>query len=136
MQINISTQQGRVPVTIMHLDGDLDASNYADAIQKAQELYEGGVRNLILDLSRVPFMSSAGLMAIHTIALIFGGGHPTKVEGGRPSFRAVDPQRDIVARERVKLLNPQKQVSQVLDVVGLKQFFQIFDTQQNAVDSF
>jgi anti-anti-sigma factor len=66
MQINISTQQGRVPITILQLNGDLDASNYTEPIQKAQELFAGGVRDLVIDLSNVPHISSAGLMAIHT----------------------------------------------------------------------
>jgi anti-anti-sigma regulatory factor len=136
MQINVSTQQGRVQVTVMQLNGDLDASNYTEAIQKAQELYEGGARNLIVDLSNVPYMSSAGLMAMHTLALVFGGGLPAKMEGGRTSFRAVDQQRDAAAREHVKLLNPQAKVEQVLEMVGLKQFFQVFKELQSAVDSF
>ena len=136
MQINVSTQQGHVPVAVMQLNGDLDASNYTEAIQKAQELYAGGARNLILDLSNVPYMSSAGLMAIHTLVLVFGVGQTTNKEGGRPAFRAVNPQRDTAAREHVKLLNPQAKVGQVLEMVGLKQFFQIFDNLQNAIDSF
>jgi anti-anti-sigma factor len=136
MQINVSTQQGRVPITVMQLNGDLDASNYTEAIQKAQELYAGGARDLIVDLGKVPYMSSAGLMAVHTLALIFSGEQASNVAGGRPSFRAVDPKRDMAAREHIKLLNPQSRVDQVLEMVGLKQFFQIFDSLQNAVDSF
>ena len=36
MQISFSKQEGRVPVTIMQLIGNLDASNYAEVIAKAQ----------------------------------------------------------------------------------------------------
>ena len=36
MQINFSKQESRVPVTVMHLIGELDASNYAEVISKAQ----------------------------------------------------------------------------------------------------
>ena len=136
MQINTSTQQGRVPVTIMQLDGDLDASNYAEVIQKAQELYAGEARHLVIDLSKVSYMSSAGLMAIHTVALIFGGNKMEAKGSGRPAFRAIDLQRDQLARQHVKLLNPQPQVEQVLGVVGLKQFFEIFTDLQGAVNSF
>jgi anti-anti-sigma regulatory factor len=136
MQITVSTQQGRVPVTVMHLEGDLDASNYTDAIYKAQELYNDGARDLILDLGKVPYISSAGLMAVHSIALIFSGEQAVGREGERPSFRAVDMQRDRMARQHVKLLNPQPQVEKVLEMVGLKQFFQIFAGLQSAVNSF
>jgi anti-anti-sigma factor len=136
MQINVSTQQGRVPITILQLNGNLDASNYTEPIQKAQELFAGGARDIVIDLSNVPHISSAGLMAIHTIALIFSGVQATGTQSGRPSFRAVDPKRDQTVREHVKLLNPQPQVDQVLDMVGLKLFFPIFSDLDSAVKSF
>ena len=136
MRINISTQQGRVPVAVMQLEGDLDASNYTEAIQKAQELYNGGARDLVLDLGNVSYISSAGLMAVHSIALIFSGGQAVSTDGKRPSFRAIDPQRDLSARQHVKLLNPQPQVRQVLEMVGLSQFFGMFTDLQSALDAF
>jgi len=136
MQINVSTQQGRVLITILQLNGELDASNYTEPIQQAQALFDGGTRNVIIDLSNVPYMSSAGLMAMHTMALIFSGAQPPNTQSGRPSFRAVDPKRDQVVREHVKLLSPQPQVDQVLEVVGLKHFFEIFSDLDTAVKSF
>ncbi|MCJ7434111.1 MAG: STAS domain-containing protein [Anaerolineales bacterium] len=135
MQINVSTQQGRVPITILQLNGDLDASNYIEPIQQAQELYTGGARDLIVDLGNVPYISSSGLMAIHMLALIFGGRQMTGTQS-RPSFHAVDPKRDQSIREHVKLLNPQSQVDQVLEMVGLKMFFQIYKDLDSAVKSF
>jgi anti-anti-sigma regulatory factor len=136
MQITISKKQGRIPITVLQLHGDIDGSNYTEAIQKAQELYDGGARYLVIDLSKVPFMSSAGLMAVHAMALIFAG-HAIQTGGsGRPSFRALDPVRDSAARQHVKLLSPQSRVDQLLETVGLKQFFQVFNDLQTALDSF
>ena len=136
MQINVSTQQGRVPITILQLNGNLDASNYTEPIQKAQELFAGGARDLVIDLSNVPHISSAGLMAIHTLALIFGGTQTSGTQSGQSPFRAVDPKRDQSIREHVKLINPQPQVDQALDMVGLKLFFPIFNDLDSAVKSF
>jgi anti-anti-sigma regulatory factor len=136
MQINVSTRQGRVPVTILQLNGSLDASNYTEPIQKAQELYADGARDLVIDLSNVPYISSTGLMAIHSLGLIFSGIQTTSMQSGRPSFRAIDPKRDQSVRDHVKLLNPQSQVDQVLDMVGLKLFFPIFNDLDTAVKSF
>ena len=73
MQISFSKQEGRVPVTIMKLMGNLDASNYTDVIAKAQDAYDEGARDLLIDLSEVPYVSSAGLMSLHSVALIFAG---------------------------------------------------------------
>lgn len=120
---------------ILQLNRDLDASNYIEPIRQAQELYTGGARDLVIDLSNVPYISSAGLMAIHMLALIFGSMQMTGTQS-RPSFHAIDSQRDQSIREHVMLLNPQSQVDQVLDMVGLKRFFQIFNDLDSAIKSF
>jgi anti-anti-sigma regulatory factor len=136
MQISLSKQAGRVPVTIMQLTGELDASNYTDVINRAQESYDDGVRDLLMDLSKVPYVSSAGLMSLHAVVLIFAGQSMQSKETGRPSFRSINPQRDSVGLQHVKLLSPQSAVEQVLDVVGLKQFFDIHTDLETAVQSF
>jgi anti-anti-sigma regulatory factor len=133
MQITFSAQNG---VTIMHITGNVDSSGYIEVINKAQEAYDGGARNLLLDLGGVSYVSSAGLMALHTVARIFAGQPVQAKEGGRPSFRAIHPQQDASARERVKLLNPQPDVEQLLDVAGLKGFFEIHTDFDSAVKSF
>ncbi|GAB4499231.1 MAG: hypothetical protein OHK003_14320 [Anaerolineales bacterium] len=133
MQLSHSKQGN---VTVLHLMGDVDSSNYTEIIIKAQELYDDGTRNLLLDLSKVPYVSSAGLMAFHTIARIFAGHSIQGGESGRPTFRAINPKDDASARECFKLLNPQPAVEQVLDVIGLKQFFEIYTDLDTAVQSF
>lgn len=133
MQLSSSKQDH---VTVLHLMGDVDSSNYTQVIIKAQELYDDGTRNLLLDLSKVPYVSSAGLMAFHTIARIFSGHSIQGGEAGRPTFRAINPKDDASAREHFKLLHPQPVVEQVLDVIGLKQFFEIYTDLDAAVQSF
>jgi anti-anti-sigma factor len=136
MLITTTQIQARIPVSVMHLHGDMDASNYTKVIKKAQEIYDGGARDLILDLSKVPYLSSAGLMALHTTALVFAG-QSVKIESsGRPVFRALDPTKDSSARQHVKLVNPQPQVNQVIQTVGLKQFFEVFSDLGSALNSF
>jgi anti-anti-sigma regulatory factor len=136
MNITLSTREGRVPVTVLHLNGELDASTYTEVIKKAQESYDGGARHLLIDLSKAPYVSSAGLMSLHTVALIFAGQSLNPNSSGRPTFRSLDPNRDQVAREHVKLLSPQPAVAQVLDTVGLNSFFEVFEDLEGAVKSF
>jgi anti-anti-sigma factor len=72
MEITISIeQQANEPIAVMHLKGNLDGSNYVEVVTRAQALYKNPVHNLILDLSEVPYVSSAGLVAIHKIALLY-----------------------------------------------------------------
>jgi len=136
MQINFSKQEGRVPVTIMQLTGNLDSSNYTEVIAKAQNIYEEGARNLLIDLSKVPYVSSAGLMSLHTVALIFVGQSMNSKESGRPVSRSINAQNEKTVREHVKLLSPQSAVEQVLDVVGLKQFLDTYTDLETAIQSF
>lgn len=133
MQISLS-KQGKV--TILHIAGDVDASNYTNVIDKAQQLYDEGARDLLIDLDKVPYISSAGLMALHSVAQIFAGQSMQAKDGRRPSFRAINPQQDVSARAHVKLLSPQPSVMQVLDVVGLSAFFEMFSDLETAVTSF
>jgi anti-anti-sigma factor len=136
MQIAFSKHEGRVAVTVMQLAGKLDASNYTEVIDKAQEAFNDGARNLLIDLSKVPYISSAGLMSLHTAVLIFSGQPIQSKQGGRSSFRPINLARDGEVRKHVKLFNPQPAVDQVLDVVGLKQFFEIHTDLDTAVQSF
>ncbi len=136
MQISFSKQQGNVSVTVMQLMGDIDASTYTDVIDKAQQAFDEGVRDLLIDLSKVPYVSSAGLMSLHTIVKIFAGHSVQPKDGGRPSFRSINKEQDASVRAHVKLLNPQPAVEQVLDMVGLKLFFDIHTDLETAVKSF
>ena len=73
MNISISNAQGKVPVTVIKLDGELDGQNYQDLINKARDLYQSGTRNFLIDLSDLTYVSSAGLVALHTVALLASG---------------------------------------------------------------
>jgi anti-anti-sigma regulatory factor len=133
MQISFSKHDA---VTVMQIMGDVDSSNYTDMIARAQAAYDEGARNLLIDLSRVPYVSSAGLMAFHTVARIFAGQFAQTEGGRRPVFRALDSLKDGAARERVKLLSPQPAVAQVLEMVGLTAFFHVFGDLETALRSF
>ena len=48
MQINISQEQGNVPVTVIKLAGQLDGQSYKDLIAAAQQAVEGGASRILL----------------------------------------------------------------------------------------
>jgi len=131
MEISISIEPAQEPIAVMHLKGDLDASNFLEVVTKAQEIYQKPARNLIIDLSEVPYISSAGLVALHKIALLYSG-VPQQVEDNtRP-----DITHSGTARKHVKLLSPRPAVDQILDTAGMKLFFKVFDNLENALKSF
>jgi len=136
MNVTVSQYQDRVPVTILHIHGDLDASSYRDLIAKGQEVYNAGTRNILLDLSDMPYMSSSGLVALHAIALMLRGEKPPDPESGWQAFRAIGRDRDVGLQQQVKLLNPQPRVDKALETVGFKQFFEVHTDLSTAIASF
>ena len=128
MEITVTLQQASEPVAIMHLEGDIDASNFVQVVDKAHEIYQNPARNLVLDLSEVSSISSTGLAAIHKIALIYSG-----VSG---EITHPDQTHSSNARKHVKLLNPQPEVEKALETAGLKLFFKVFRDLDSALKSF
>lgn len=131
MEINVTFHQGKEPIAIMQLKGDINASNFVQISDKAQEIYLNPARNLIIDLSEVPSISSTGLAAIHNIALMYSGVPQQVEEHENPDFT-----HSASARKHVKLLNPQPEVDKVLEAAGWKIFFKVFHDLESALASF
>lgn len=136
MTITIDQAQGKVPVTILGVQGDLDASNYQDVIDSATQAYEAGARDILIDMSDIKFMSSSGLVALHSIALLMRGEELPDPEYGWEAFRTLDRDRESGIQGHVKLLNPQPQVDRSLEITRLNKFFEIYTDLDTAVGSF
>jgi anti-anti-sigma regulatory factor len=136
MQLTVETAQSRVPVTVLGIQGDLDASNFEDVIAKAKALYESGVRYLLLDLSAMPFMGSSGVVAIHSVAMLIRGETPSDPEMGWHAFHEIDHDRRAGKQQAVKLLDPQPKVNRTLQMTGMDEFFEIYTDRQAALASF
>ena len=136
MEITVSTQQGTVPVTVVQPHGDVDASNYAELVSKIESLQKDGAKDFILDLSDVPFMSSAGLVALHSIANMLRGEKPTDMQTGWAALKSIDRSREAGLQKHVKLLNPQQYVAETFEKAGFTQFFEVFTDAKKAVAAF
>ncbi len=136
MEITVSTQKGKVPVTVVQPHGDVDASNYAQLVSKVDALHKDGAQDFILDLSDVPFMSSAGLVALHSIAIMLRGEKVADAETGWSALKSIDRDREADMQKHVKLLRPQQYVADTFDKAGFTQFFAIYDNVDQAVASF
>jgi anti-anti-sigma regulatory factor len=136
MNIEVSSEHGRVPVTILRLDGQLDGQSYQELIVRAQELYDAGTRDILLDLGELTYISSAGLVSLHTIALLLRGETLPDPDQGWAAVKAADRSRGAGLQEHVKLLNPRPEVGSVLEMVGFTGFFEIFTDRAAAVGSF
>ena len=58
MEIKVSTENGRVPVTVLHVDGNIDSASYQNFQSTAKALIDQGARYILIDLSHASFVSS------------------------------------------------------------------------------
>jgi anti-anti-sigma factor len=128
LTITASQIQGDVPVTILHLSGHLHGSTEHELVDRARQAFEEGSKYLLLDLSDVEVLTSAGLRAIHNI------------------FNLYTPQTDLnVIRQHgeepykspyVKLVCPNPDVYYVLNIAGFLQNILIYNDLDEALNSF
>ena len=134
MDIQVSTENGRVPVTVIHVNGNIDALSYDKFQAKADSLIESGARYLLIDLSNCPFISSAGLRALHKVFNDLRArdtDHPKseeEIHAGISSGTYKSPH--------LKLLKLSKASKTAFELSGFDMFIDTFDDEQTAIASF
>jgi len=136
MQITLSKEVGRVDVTVLHLEGQLDGHTYQGLIEKAREVYKAGSHDFLIDLSDLAYISSAGLVALHTIALLVNGDALPDEETGWASIRSAGHAGGNGPHKHIKLYNPRPEIKSVLDMVGFGNVFETYTDLDKAVKSF
>ena len=132
MDVTVTQENGRVPVTVVHVAGDTDSASAGEFEKKVMEVIDAGARHLVLDLSKVPYMSSAGLRALQSIfdrlrELSAG-------ESNKEMYRKINEGTFI--SPHLKLLNPTKEVVEVLKMTGFDMLVSIENDLNKAVASF
>lgn len=112
--VEISHVQGHTPVTIFHLQDRVNMGNFEELEALAKEAYSYGVRDLVIDLSKTPSMTSIGIRALIVIHRMLSG------DGGR----------------HLKLAGATPEISEMLEIAGITQHIEIFPTVKDAVNSF
>jgi anti-anti-sigma factor len=112
--VQISQAQGRVPVTIFRLQDRVNLGNFAELEETAQEAHRNGMNDMVLDLGQTVSLTSIGIRAIvviHKMLSNDGGNH-------------------------MKIANPMSYIREMLDISGVTQYIEIYDTVDEAVASF
>ena len=130
MEISVSQEEARVPVTVFQLNGELSSEEPLTGL--AQDAYDDGARYLLLDLTKVAYISSSGLRAIHQVYNLFRG--PVSDESEQ------EVRQGIISGSykspNLKLLKPSKNALKALSVSGYDMFLEIHKKRANAIDSF
>jgi anti-anti-sigma factor len=132
MDIEVTERQARVPVTVIHVKGNVDASTYEAFQAMAEGAFHKGARYVLLDLSEVAYISSAGFRAISQIFKLLRG--QLSLEAQSQMSRGL---RDgSFKAPNLKLLGPNPRVLEALRLAGFDTFLEIHDTLEAAVNSF
>jgi anti-anti-sigma factor len=130
MEITVEHKQERVPVAVLHVDGSIDSASYQQFEERAVEEISGGQHNLLIDLARVPYVSSAGLRSINAILRSLENAVP----GAKVTNEAVLAGK--AKSPNLKLLSPTPRVLEVLKMAGYDLFLEIHHNPKQAVASF
>ena len=123
MEIIVDHKQARVPVTIIRLSDRINLGNTDQLEQAAREAFNAGARYLLIDLTDVISMTSAGLRTLQVIYKLFEHKDGTSVKVGGKSAH-------------LKLLNPNVELRRVLELVGFEAYLDIYDDEQTALNAF
>lgn len=134
MEIKVSNENGRVPITVMHVDGNIDSSTYEAFLATARNTIKEGARYILVDLSHAPFVSSAGLRALHTIF---------------NELRSISPESNLSDDEikkgisagtykspHLKLLNLSPETRTAFETSGFDLYIDTFTDRKAAIASF
>jgi hypothetical protein len=80
-------------------------------------------------------MSTAGMIAIQSIARLLHGESAADTQGGWDAIHDVARQ-EMDKQTHLRLLNPQPRVDKSLETIGFKKYFQIFTDRDAAIKSF
>ena len=130
MTIDVEDLGGSPAVSVVELDGELDASNYEQVIEVVRDAYGRGARGLVLDLSKLGFMASSGLFALHSAFRIMRGETPPDPEAGWGALHEMAQDHDVEAGN-VRIAGAQDAIARVLERTGMGKLFPV-DVDRNA----
>ena len=130
MDFKIKQEQGRIPVTVIQIIGELTSDE--ELIAQAQAAYDDGTRDLLIDLSQVSYMSSIGLRAIHELFLLMKSDAPE--ESQEAMMEGV--RSGTFTSPHLKLYNPPPDVMSVLKTTGYDMYIEIYTDYDKAIASF
>ena len=111
--VKISQAQGRVPVTIFQLQDRVSLGNFAELEETVKEAYNNGMRDLVIDLSQTTSLTSVGIRAIVIVHKMLSTDNS----------------------KHLKIVSPAP-LRELLEIAGVTQYVEVYDTVDEAVASF
>jgi len=118
LRISSEQIQANVPVTVFHVRGWLDAQSEDQLLEAARTSYDEGARYLLIDMSELDTLTSAGMRAIQKVYQIF------------------TPKEDHFKVAHLKLCNAPPQIYNVLGITGFLHNIPMYESMDAALQSF
>jgi anti-anti-sigma factor len=132
MEIQVSNETGRVPVTVFHIVGDIDTNTYQQLEARAEQAHAAGAANIVLELSQVKYVSSAGVRAINQIFSLLRTDDPSESDAAvRQGINA-----GTFKSPHLKLAQLSPRVSEALKAAGVDMFLEFHPNLAAALASF
>ena len=110
--------QSKPDVAVLHLRGWLDAQSEQKLVDAVQQAKDSGCQYVLLEMRDVDTITSAGIRAI------------------QKAYRILTPAGDVSTMARLKLCNAPAPVYQVLSMTGMLLSVPMYESAQDAVESF
>jgi len=118
LRISLDQVQVDVPVTVFRMRGWLDAQSEEQLLEAARTAYDGGARYLLIDMSELDTLTSAGMRALQKVYQIF------------------TPKEDHLRVAHLKLCNAPPQIYNVLGITGFLHNIPMYESMDTALQSF
>ena len=118
LKITSEEMQADVPVTVFHLRGWLDAQSEGQLLEAARTTYDGGARYLLIDMSELDTLTSAGMRALQKVYQIF------------------TPKDEQFKVAHLKLSSAPPQIYNVLGITGFLQNIPMYESTEAALETF
>ena len=125
-----------MPITVLHLNGKLDGSGYRTLIEQVQFVVGEGTSHLIIDMSGIDGVSTAGLTALYVSGALLDGNPPEDLDG----YGVINEMRFAIDEGKVfantRLVDSNEKVIHNLEATGIADIAPILPTIDDAIDSF
>ena len=101
-------------VTVLEVQGRVNLGNYQELETAAQEAYDSGMRNIIIDLTGADSLTSIGIRSLVSIYKIY----------------------DANKEGKCKLSGVKEEIKEMFDMAGIPQFLEMYPTAADAAATF
>ncbi|MCC6300142.1 MAG: STAS domain-containing protein [Anaerolineales bacterium] len=112
------TSEQRKAATVFHVGGWLDAQSESQLLEQARVAYDGGARHVVIDMSDLDTLTSAGMRAIQKVYQIY------------------TPKDEHFKTAYLKLCSAPPQIYNVLGITGFLQNIPMYESLDDALESF